>query len=147
MITHSVRLVRRALNRARIVVVLIVVLHTVGGLLFSFIESKSVFDGQWWANVTGFTVGYGDLYPQTAAGRILAMIYIPSMAILWLIVAAHIVAVIIEDKHLFTNEEQERLEACILELAQKFDIVPPEFTSLPGTQWFAEHHEFKADAE
>ncbi len=34
----------------------------------------SVYDGLWWAVVTSTTVGYGDIQPVTAAGRILATV-------------------------------------------------------------------------
>ena len=34
----------------------------------------SVLDGLWWAVITLTTVGYGDVYPVTAAGRVLATV-------------------------------------------------------------------------
>lgn len=147
MLQHGMKLFRRALNRARVAVGLLILVHLSGGALFSLLEGKSFFEGQWWATVSGFTVGYGDLYPSTTTGRLIAMAYIATMAALWLILGAHIVATIIEDKNLFSNEEQERLEACVLEIAQKLKIVPEDFTKLPSTKWFAEHHGFMADEE
>src|SRR5207253_7987733 len=43
-----------------------------GGLAFSLLEDKaSWFDGIWWAYVTVFTVGYGDLSPSEWVMRIL----------------------------------------------------------------------------
>lgn len=37
-------------------------------------EFGSVLDGLWWAVITLTTVGYGDVYPETAAGRLLATV-------------------------------------------------------------------------
>ena len=49
------------------------------GLLEFYIESpvkdsniKSVEDGIWWGIVTLLTIGYGDRYPVTSSGRLLA---------------------------------------------------------------------------
>lgn len=45
----------------------------VGGLLFAHFEHRSWFTGIYWAVTTASTVGYGDVTPTNAVGRIIAM--------------------------------------------------------------------------
>jgi voltage-gated potassium channel len=61
---------------ARILMIAALMIFLFGSVIH-FIEPKSfptVFDGVWWAIITASTVGYGDFYPVSLAGRITGMI-------------------------------------------------------------------------
>lgn len=65
---------RIAVNPVKWAVWLFVGCYFGGGGLFSVLETKaSYFDGLWWAHVTMYTVGYGDLSPTRWVMRILGM--------------------------------------------------------------------------
>ena len=91
-----------------------------GATVFSVIEQKSFADGLWWATVTSLTIGYGDLTPVTPAGRIAGIVF----GHFWIFVVipmivANIIMHLVEDKHLFTDEEQRELMSRLRRIESK----------------------------
>ena len=59
---------------------------------------RSMADGIWWGIVTITTVGYGDKYPVTWAGRIVGIIIMGSGVILTVIISGTIASILVERK-------------------------------------------------
>lgn len=55
----------------------LVVYAIVFGAIFGWIEDWSLVDGAYWSIVTGTTVGYGDISPQTVGGRWACFFFLP----------------------------------------------------------------------
>lgn len=77
--------------------------------LYAWIEGRGPVEGGWWGLVTGSTVGYGDQYPTTTAGRGVAA---------WLIVTSVVGIALLTgqvagwcNRDAFKHEEQEGLKA------------------------------------
>lgn len=82
----------------------------IAAVLFSFVEAKNIFDSIWWAVTTGMTIGYGDIYPVTNAGRIIAAMLVFSTIFLMLPVYTGRFAARMVARDSFTHEEQEELK-------------------------------------
>ena len=57
----------------REVLVCLVILIFLNGILFSLAEGKDIGSSTYFAFITAFTIGYGDIIPVTTLGRIVAV--------------------------------------------------------------------------
>ena len=76
-------------------------------VLFALFEGHNLYDSAWWAFVTGLTIGYGDIYPVTVAGRVLTVIWANfTVFVLAPLFIGRIVSTMIDNKNEFTDGEQ-----------------------------------------
>lgn len=103
------------------------------GGLFALFEGKDLFSGIWWAVVTGFTVGYGDIAPASAGGRIVGALLMTFST--WVILPLIIVLFIKKhspDRNEFTDEEQKKILAALTYL-QGAEMARQAQKQVPGT--------------
>lgn len=98
-------------NDIRLIAVIYVVSLLAAAELFSLYEGKEFLDSLYWTCVTSLTVGYGDIAPVTAGGRITMAFFghFWTFGTLPLIVA-NIILKVIDDRNEFSHDEQEELK-------------------------------------
>lgn len=90
---------------------------------FAVVEERSLWDGLWWAFVTVTTVGYGDVIPESPAGRILGIaLMLGGIGFLLLLAGAlveHFVSVEVEEHEVLRR--LDLLTRSIEELTARID--------------------------
>jgi voltage-gated potassium channel len=85
--------------------------------LYAYFENTTYMNGVWWACVTALTVGYGDMFPATTGGRIVAVALMHATVLFILpLMIGNICSLCIKNRHEFTTEEQEEIKATLRRL-------------------------------
>lgn len=111
------------------ILLLMVILLTAGSSMMLFIEGhspdaniKNGGDAMWWALVTISTVGYGDHYPVTDAGRILAAGLIICGVGLFGMISGLVTSMITSPSKVQTSRSENK-ERLLIELVEKQDEI------------------------
>ena len=78
-------------------------------------------DALWFGLVTVTTTGYGDLTPDSVAGRVFAVVLMVVSWVLNIILAAQVAAKLIVDSDAWTHEEQEEMKQILREVRERLD--------------------------
>jgi voltage-gated potassium channel len=119
--------IRKFAARGRNVFLLMVSDVFLSGMVYWALEGKGPVRSLWWSIVTASTVGYGDIYPTTTAGRAVAAFLIVSMVMLLLLAGAHLTAWLIPDVNEWTNAEQEEIKVQLRALEAKMKAIMDHF--------------------
>ena len=92
------RPLRALVNAPHLLVLLVLAIWVGCSLTYAALEDKGPVEGLWWGIVTGSTVGYGDFYPSTTAGRAIGAVLIVSMLVFVPIAIGHVIANLVFDK-------------------------------------------------
>ena len=77
-------------------------------------ERHTVADAMWWAFMTFTTVGYGDQYPHSIAGRLAGVALVSTAVFLVIpVITAAIISKFENEDDKWTHEEQEEVKAAL----------------------------------
>lgn len=119
---------RRETTLASILLIMVVLL-TLGSSMMLYMEGSapsanidSGGDALWWALVTISTVGYGDHYPVTDGGKVLASVLIVCGVGLFGMISGLITSLLASPTHV-QNRRAENKERLLIEIVQKQDEI------------------------
>jgi voltage-gated potassium channel len=110
----------RIANSPRLLVLAALLILLAASVSFELAEHRGAWDSIYWAIITATTVGYGDAFPTTTAGRVVAICLVSSMVLFFIpMVTASFASKLIVDRDAFTHEEQEEMKEGIALILQK----------------------------
>lgn len=116
---------RRFLMRNRLGTTLTVALGVVvlSGILITRMDPgvSNVWDGIWWAWVTVFTVGYGDIVPHSPGGRVFAGLLIMFGVVLISLLTANLTAFLIGSEVEKVEREEREADMLLRDIAQRLE--------------------------
>lgn len=102
----------RATNSIRELLLLYAAMTVLAAAGFAYFEDKPFQDALWWAVVTTTTTGYGDIFPVTPAGRVIAgATMLVSILFVLPLLIGYIATSMIQNRDSFAHEEQEQMKA------------------------------------
>ncbi|OGS95344.1 MAG: hypothetical protein A3H31_07080 [Gallionellales bacterium RIFCSPLOWO2_02_FULL_57_47] len=118
---------RKLLSQHRLGTTLIVAFFTMllSGIIMSRIDPSigTVWDGMWWAWVTMATVGYGDVVPHSAAGRLFGALLILFGVVLLSLVTANLAAFFIGSDVEKIEQEEREADRHLKEISARLDRI------------------------
>jgi voltage-gated potassium channel len=118
---NTVRSTRLLLTKRLLIIfgVYLCILFVSAGV-FDLAEGQDFASSLWWAVVTATTVGYGDLSPTSATGRLVATILMHlTTLVLMPLLTAEIAAKLIVNNDAFTHDEQESIKFSLARLEDR----------------------------
>lgn len=130
---------KEIINRPRRLTGVIVAVWVACSMAYAVIEDKGPIESLWWGIVTGSTVGYGDSYPATTAGRGVGAILIVSMLVLVPIAIGHVIAGFVKDANELSNREQIAQAIAIAQVHHRVErleaLLMGSLTEIHGAEW------------
>lgn len=86
---------------------------------YGITENHNAWDSAWWGLMTLTTVGYGDEYPHTVAGRLMGILLVMSAVFVVVpTITAFIASKFIVDDDAWTHDEQEQVKDDLKEILE-----------------------------
>lgn len=121
-----IKYIKRMANHPGLLAISVLGTLLLAAAAFSVFESASFLDGLYWASTTLTSVGYGDLSPATAVGKVFTIVFqLWSLFVLLPCAVANVIDSLRVDEHKMTNDEQEWLFDAVTSIAQANDVTLP----------------------